>query len=61
MGYLTAEGDTLIPFGPYKFLNPIDEKGMILAHARSGKSGYINIHGDTIVPFIYQDIGLFTN
>lgn len=61
MGFISESGDTLIPFGPYKFLNPIDEEGMILAHANSGKSGYINIEGDTLVSFIYQDVGLFTN
>lgn len=58
-GFVNQKGDTIIPFGKYKFLNPIDEEDMILAHGK-GKSGYINIKGDTIVPFIYEDLSVFS-
>lgn len=59
-GYLDNYGDTLIPLDKYEFLNPIDAEGMILAHS-SGKSGYINIHQDTLIDFIYEDLGVFSN
>lgn len=50
----------MIPLDKYEFLNPIDAEGMILAHS-SGKSGYINIHQDTLIDFIYEDLGVFSN
>ena len=59
-GYIDNNGDTLIPLDKYEFLNPIDAEGMILAHS-SGKSGYINIHQDTLINFIYEDLGVFSN
>ncbi|WP_339841634.1 WG repeat-containing protein [uncultured Maribacter sp.] len=59
-GYIDSNGDTLIPLNKYEFLNPLDKEGMILAH-NEGRSGYININQDTLVDFIYEDIGLFSN
>ena len=31
-GFVNQNGDTIIPLSKYKFLNPIDEEGMILAN-----------------------------
>lgn len=59
-GFVNQNGDTIIPLNKYKFLNPIDEEGMILAHS-NGKSGYINIKQDTIIPFIYDDLSVFSH
>ncbi|MEM9001707.1 MAG: WG repeat-containing protein [Bacteroidota bacterium] len=59
-GYLNRQGDTLIPLNRYKFLNPIDSAGMILAH-NSNRSGYINIKQDTLIDFVYEDLGVFSN
>lgn len=58
-GFVNKKGDTVIPLGKYDFLNPIDEKGMILASS-NGKSGYINIKQDTLVPFLYDDLSIFS-
>jgi len=30
-GFVDNHGDTIIPLGEYKLLNPIDEEGMILS------------------------------
>lgn len=59
-GFVNQKGDTIIPFGKYRFLNPIDDEGMILAMGR-GRSGYINIQGDTIIPFVYEDLSVFSH
>jgi hypothetical protein len=59
-GYVDINGKTVIPLGKYSFLNPIDEKGMILAKL-GNKYGYIDIHEKCIVPFIYDDVSSFTN
>lgn len=59
-GFVNQNGDTIIPLNKYKFLNPIDEEGMILAHS-NGRSGYINIKQDTIIPFIYDDLSVFSH
>jgi hypothetical protein len=59
-GYNDEEGNVVIPLGKYKFLNPIDEKGMILA-TKGKKHGYIDINENAIVPFQYDDISLFRN
>lgn len=59
-GFLNQDNDTIIPLNRYQFLNPIDEEGMILAHSK-GKSGYINISQDTLIPFKYEDISVFSN
>ncbi|MBJ2123180.1 WG repeat-containing protein [Flavobacterium sp. IB48] len=58
-GYNDEKGNVIIPLGKYKFLNPIDEKGMILAELKN-KHGYIDIHENVIVPFDYDDISLFS-
>ncbi len=57
--FVNAKGDTIIPPGRYDFLNPIDEEGMILAH-RDGQQGYIDIHEHVLIPFDYEDIGVFS-
>ena len=59
-GFVNQDGDTIIPLNRYKFLNPIDEEGMILAQ-NNGKSGYINIKQDTLIPFIYNDLSVFSH
>jgi len=58
-GYKHRDGDIVIPLGKYKFLNPIDEHGMILAH-KNGKEGYIDIHENILIPFDYDDVGVFS-
>lgn len=58
-GYINDTGDTIIPLGKYKFLNPIDDHGMILAKLHSGKEGYIDINQNVLIPFIYDDVGVF--
>ena len=58
-GYNDEKGNVIIPLGKYKFLNPIDEKGMILAHLKN-KQGYIDIHENIIVPFEYDNVTVFS-
>ncbi|MEK6155336.1 WG repeat-containing protein [Flavobacteriaceae bacterium 3-367] len=59
-GFVNQDGDTVIPLNKYNFLNPIDEEGMILAQSNE-KSGYINIVQDTLIPFKYEDLSVFSN
>lgn len=59
-GFVNQNGDIIIPLNKYNFLNPIDEEGMILAN-NNGKSGYINIAQDTLIPFKYEDLSVFSN
>lgn len=59
-GFVNQNGDTIIPLNKYKFLNPIDDEGMILAQS-NGKSGYINIKQDTLISFIYDDLSVFSH
>lgn len=59
-GFNDEKGNSIIPLGKYKFLNPIDEKGMILAEL-GNKHGYIDINQKIIVPFEYDDIDLFNH
>jgi hypothetical protein len=59
-GYIDEKGKIIIPLGKYKFLNPPDNQGMIFAN-RGNKYGYIDINENIIVPFEYDDIGLFNN
>ena len=59
-GFVNQNGDIIIPLNKYNFLNPIDEEGMILAN-NNGKSGYINIAQDTLIPFIYDDLSVFSH
>lgn len=58
-GYNDEKGNVIIPLGKYKFLNPIDEKGMILAEL-GNKHGYIDIHENIIVPFEYDGLGVYS-
>ncbi len=58
-GYTNTNGDTVIPLGKYNFLNPIDEHGMIYAQ-KGDKYGYIDIKQEILVPFIYEDLGVFS-
>ena len=58
-GYRNRAGEIVIPLGKYKFLNPIDSHGMILAH-KNGKEGFIDITEKILIPFIYDDIGVFS-
>ncbi len=59
-GFINDKGDTIIPLGKYQFLNPIDEKGMIFATNHKGKSGFIDIKENIIIPFIYDKLGVFS-
>jgi len=59
-GFVNQNGDTIIPLNRYKFLNPIDKEGMILGE-NNGKRGYINIAQDTLIPFIYDDLSVFSH
>lgn len=56
-GYIDKDSNVVIPF-IFKFLNPFDSAGMALAQI-GDKQGFININCDTIVPFIYDDLGVF--
>jgi len=58
-GFIDNYGDTIIPLGKYKFLNPIDEEGMILAQLNE-KYGYIDIRQNILIPFDYDDISVFS-
>jgi len=58
-GYNDEKGNVLIPLGKYKFLNPMDEKGMIYAE-KGKKHGYIDIHENILVPFEYDDLTVFS-
>lgn len=59
-GFVDENGREIIPFGIYEFLNPIDEKNMILAK-KNGKDGYIDIHQNILIPFDYDDLGVFSS
>lgn len=58
-GFKNKAGDIIIPLGIYRFLNPIDSKGMILAQ-KGNKEGFIDIHQNILIPFIYDDVGVFS-
>jgi hypothetical protein len=58
-GFINNLSDTVIPIGKYKFVNPLDEKEMILATNHKDKQGYIDINERIIIPFIYDDLGGF--
>lgn len=58
-GIKNREGDIVIPLGKYQLLVPIDE-GMIIAQ-KDGKAGVIDITEKTLIPFIYDKIGAFSN
>ena len=59
-GYVDESGKEIIPLGVYEFLNPIDEMNMILAK-KNGKNGYIDIHQNILIPFDYDDLGVFSD
>jgi hypothetical protein len=59
-GFINEKGTEVIPLGIYEFLNPIDEKNMILAK-KNGKEGYIDIHQNILIPFVFEDLGVFTD
>lgn len=58
-GYMNENNEMVIAYGLYDFLNEIDEAGMILA-TKNGKHGYIDIQQNIIIPFEYDDLGVFT-
>lgn len=57
-GYIDKDSNVVIPFA-FTFLNPFDEQNMALAEI-NGKHGFINTECDTVIPFIYNDLGIFT-
>lgn len=59
-GFQDSLGNIVIPLGKYKFLNPMDKQGMILAK-KDGKDGYIDIDENILIPFIYDDLGVFSD
>lgn len=59
-GFVDNHQQTVIPLGIYEFLNPLDEQNMILA-TKNGKQGYIDIHENILIPFEYDDLGVFTD
>lgn len=58
-GFINGKGDTIIPLGKYRFLNPIDAEGMIYAQL-GNKFGYIDINQNTLVPFEYSELSVFS-
>ena len=58
-GFKDTTGNIIIPLNKYSFLNPIDEQGMILAK-KDGKEGFIDINENVLIPFIYDDVGVFS-
>ncbi|MEN2399813.1 WG repeat-containing protein [Flavobacterium sp. MC2016-06] len=58
-GYNDENGNAVIPIGKYKFLNPIDQKGMIYAN-KGTKYGYIDIHENILIPFEYDALTVFS-
>jgi hypothetical protein len=58
-GLIDTAGNFVIPLGKYSFLNPMDEQGMILAK-KNGKWGFIDINENVLIPFIYDDLGVFS-
>ena len=59
-GFKKKTGEFAIPLGKYKFMNTIDNRGMILAHKKGGKKGYIDITEKVLIPFVYDEIGVFS-
>lgn len=59
-GLKNKAGEIIIPLGKYKSLNPIDEKGMILAK-KGNKEGFIDVNENILVPFVYDDVGVFSD
>lgn len=60
-GYIdTRTNEIKIPFGKYEFMNPMDQENMILAK-KDGKNGYIDINDNILIPFIYDDLSVFSD
>lgn len=60
-GYIdTRTNEIKIPFGKYEFMNPMDQENMILAK-KDGKDGYIDINDNILIPFIYDNLNVFSN
>ncbi|MUV02990.1 hypothetical protein GN157_04645 [Flavobacterium rakeshii] len=59
-GFVDENEKVIIPLGIYDFLNPIDEQNMILAKM-NGKDGYIDIHQNILIPFEFEDLGVFSD
>ncbi len=57
-GYIDKDSNVVIPF-IFKFLNPFDSAGMAVGQIGE-KQGFINTKGDTVVPFIYDDLSVFS-
>jgi hypothetical protein len=57
-GYIDKDSNVVIPF-IFKFLNPFDSAGMAVGQIGE-KHGFINTKGDTVVPFIYDDLSVFS-
>jgi len=58
-GFVNEKGDTVIKPGKYDFMNPLNEKQMILVQ-KNNKYGYIDIHENIIIPIIYDKLGIFS-
>lgn len=58
-GFNDDKGNVVIPSDKYTFLDPIDEEGMIYAQ-KGSKHGYIDINQNIIIPFIYDELDLFS-
>lgn len=58
-GYSNKKGEIVIMPGKYESLNVIDKYGMILAR-KNGKEGYIDITEKVLIPFIYDEVGVFS-
>ena len=59
-GLIDSSGNIIIPLGKYNSLNPIDKQGMILAK-KGGKEGFIDINENILIPFIYDELGIFSD
>lgn len=57
-GLIDRKGNIVIPLNKYQHIQ-MDNKGMILAK-KNRKYGYIDIHDNILIPFIYNDIGVFS-
>lgn len=58
-GYIDKDSIVVIPF-IFKFLNSFDSVGMAVGQIGE-KQGFINTNCDTVIPFIYDDLGVFCN
>lgn len=56
-GYIDKDSNVVIPF-IFKYLGTFDSVGMALAQI-GDKQGFINTNCDTVIPFFYDDLGVF--